>query len=156
MRWAFHLQVVLRHTVDSGLIALAITYSLALSGLLQWSIRLGAQAETFFTSGIFIVAGTLNNIGYQLIICLSLLSVVERLHHYADLECEGQRENPDYLPPKDWPEKGAVSVKDLKVRYRHDLPVILKGISFEIPSGSMVSKKSYCIHPFDRLFDSDG
>jgi len=43
--------VVLRNSVDNGLIALGITYSLTLSGLLQWSIRLAAQTETYFTSG---------------------------------------------------------------------------------------------------------
>jgi len=64
---------------------------------------------------------------------------VERLHHYALLESEGQRVNRDYVPPQDWPQKGSLSVTDLKVRYRHDLPIILKGVSFDIPSGSLVS-----------------
>jgi len=64
---------------------------------------------------------------------------VERLDHYASLECEGQRVNPHYLPPPQWPEKGVVSIKDLRVRYRQDLPVILHGVSFDIPPGCMVS-----------------
>lgn len=45
------LKVFLRDSVDEGLIALGLTYSLALSGLLQWAVRQGAQAETYFTSG---------------------------------------------------------------------------------------------------------
>lgn len=107
-------QVALRETLDKGLIALGLTYSLTMSGLLQWTIRQSAQSEAFLTA-------------------------VERLSHYAALESEGARVNPGYRPPGEgWPWQGAVVVKALSCRHREDLPVIVHEASFEIPAGSKV------------------
>lgn len=35
-------------------------------------------------------------------------------------------------PPADWPSQGAVDVKGLYVRYRPELPPVLKGLSFAV------------------------
>jgi ABC-type multidrug transport system fused ATPase/permease subunit len=35
-------------------------------------------------------------------------------------------------PPSDWPSQGAVDVKGLYVRYRPELPPVLKGLSFSV------------------------
>lgn len=77
------------------------------------AIRQSAQAETFLTS-------------------------VERLHHYTTLPPEGPARNPSYLPPPGWPDRGEIRVKDLHVRYREDLPIVLHGVGFTIPAGRKV------------------
>lgn len=77
------------------------------------AIRQSAQAETFLTS-------------------------VERLHHYTTLPPEGLARNPSYLPPPGWPDRGEIRVKDLHVRYREDLPIVLRGVGFTIPAGRKV------------------
>lgn len=72
-----------------------------------------AQAETFLTS-------------------------VERLHHYTTLPSEGVDHNPCYRPPPGWPDRGEIRVQGLHVRYRADLPVVLRGVDFTVPAGQKV------------------
>lgn len=99
--------------MDTGLIALSLTYALSLSGMFQWAIRQSAQTETLLTS-------------------------VERLHYYTRLPNEGLRYNPAYPAPKAWPCTGAIQVKNLRVRYRDDLPIVLDALNFSIPAGTKV------------------
>lgn len=106
-------QVALRSSLDKGLLALSLTYALGLSGLGQWAIRQSAQAQTFFTA-------------------------VERLHHYTTLPPDGVARNPAYPPPPGWPDRGEIRVEDLHVRYREDLPIVLRGVGFTIPAGRKV------------------
>ena len=40
-------------------------------------------------------------------------------------------------PPPEWPNKGAIQVSDLRMRYRNG-PDILKGVSFDVAGGSKV------------------
>eukprot|EP01062_Namystynia_karyoxenos_P055987 TRINITY_DN4697_c1_g2_i4.p1 TRINITY_DN4697_c1_g2~~TRINITY_DN4697_c1_g2_i4.p1 ORF type:complete len:1320 (+),score=449.60 TRINITY_DN4697_c1_g2_i4:128-3961(+) len=106
------LALILRRDVDPGLFGLAVAYALSLSGMLQYMVRQSAQVETFMTC-------------------------VERILHYAKrLPADGAG-----LPaeaPKGWPESGAVALSELSVRYREDLPVVLKEVTADIPSGSKV------------------
>ena len=41
------------------------------------------------------------------------------------------------LPPG-WPAGGAISVKGLELRYRPGLPLVLRGVSFEVAAGEKV------------------
>lgn len=40
--------------------------------------------------------------------------------------------------PAEWPEQGAISVAKLTMRYRPEMPLVLKGLSFEIKGGEKV------------------
>lgn len=40
--------------------------------------------------------------------------------------------------PINWPQQGRVEFLDIKLRYRSSTPLVLKGISFTIPSGKRV------------------
>jgi ATP-binding cassette subfamily C (CFTR/MRP) protein 1 len=42
------------------------------------------------------------------------------------------------LPPKDWPTKGEVEFKNLKVRYREGLDLALKGLDIFVEGGTKV------------------
>ncbi|KAJ3050077.1 hypothetical protein HK097_008934 [Rhizophlyctis rosea] len=64
------------------------------------------------------------------------MNAAERMVHYClgvDSEKEGGNE-----VQKDWPAKGDVSVDGLELRYRPDLPPVLKGVSFKIDGGLRV------------------
>ena len=40
--------------------------------------------------------------------------------------------------PDDWPTAGAIELEDVELRYRPELPLVLKGISFKIRPGEKV------------------
>lgn len=65
------------------------------------------------------------------------MNSVERLEEYATQlprEMQGQAEPPAY-----WPSNvGAIDVNDLATRYRDDLPLAIKGISFSVRPGVRV------------------
>jgi ABC-type multidrug transport system fused ATPase/permease subunit len=61
------------------------------------------------------------------------MSIVERM-----LEITESRElEPDHLqprPPKNWPSDSRISIRNLKMRYRKDLPLVLNGLNLDIAS----------------------
>lgn len=103
--------------VDHGLLAIAITYCIQLSGIFQFSVRLSARVETMMTS-------------------------VERLDYYTKLPPESEPSESDagaaLAAAGTWPSKGRVALRDLNVRYRDDLPIVLRGVDLNIPGGSKV------------------
>lgn len=59
---------------------------------------------------------------------------VERVREYCRIECEAAHETPnDDKLPSSWPSQGRISFQGVKLRYRPGLPLVLKGLDFEIP-----------------------
>lgn len=60
---------------------------------------------------------------------------VERVSEYSKLEPEAALSlSADRLRPS-WPNTGCISVRKVSARYRNSLPLSLKNISFDVPSG---------------------
>ncbi|KAG8381911.1 hypothetical protein BUALT_Bualt05G0022000 [Buddleja alternifolia] len=57
------------------------------------------------------------------------LNSVERVGMYIDLPCEAPEGN---QPPHGWPDLGLIQFDDVFLRYRPELPPVLKGLSFTI------------------------
>jgi ATP-binding cassette subfamily C (CFTR/MRP) protein 1 len=57
--------------------------------------------------------------------------------YYGQLETEADTKRPDD-PGKNWPETGVIEFKDVQLRYRQDLPLVLKGLSFRVSPGEKV------------------
>lgn len=57
---------------------------------------------------------------------------IERIMEYVALEPEAPLRIPQHDPPKSWPSAGAILVRDLELKYRPELDLILKGLSFEV------------------------
>ncbi|KAG8991055.1 hypothetical protein FRB93_002944 [Tulasnella sp. JGI-2019a] len=69
------------------------------------------------------------------------MNTVERVQHYADgLDREGDQEveGDTERIRKGWPEHGVVSFRNVKLAYREGLPLVLKGVSFDVKSGEKV------------------
>ncbi|KAI5474500.1 ABC transporter [Pseudohyphozyma bogoriensis] len=67
------------------------------------------------------------------------LSSVERLQHYADsLEHEAPSEIPETAPAASWPQKGAIEFSNVEMRYRPELPPVLRGFSLKVRPGEKV------------------
>ncbi|PFH48819.1 hypothetical protein AMATHDRAFT_64587 [Amanita thiersii Skay4041] len=102
-----------RHTVDPSKIGVVLTYTL---GILQ-----------FFSDMVAQFAQTEQN-----------MNAVERVLHYTDLPPEGNIGIPVIEPPADWPPRGDIKFDKVEMSYREGLPLVLKGISFEVHSGEKI------------------
>ena len=88
-----------------GLAGLAITYAIVTSGLLSFGVRMATQVETDMTS-------------------------VERVLEYS---CLPQEVTPEKVTvPAAWPTSGAITFTNVSMRYRPELPLVLKDMSIEI------------------------
>ncbi|XP_066523942.1 ATP-binding cassette sub-family C member 5 [Hoplias malabaricus] len=88
---------------------LAISYAVQLTGLFQFTVRLLSETEARFTS-------------------------VERINHYIkNLETEAplQVSGPS-APDPDWPQQGGITFQKVEMRYRPDLPLVLKNMDLSI------------------------
>lgn len=104
--------------VAAGSFGLLLTYSLSASGLLNASVTLLSQVE-------------------------AQMNAIERIHHFS-LPLDDERNDSmnasinESVKGGHWPPKGAISIKQLQLRYREDLDLVLKGIDLEIPAGKRV------------------
>jgi len=100
--------VALHGYVPAAYAGLALAFSSQLSGMLQYTVRLATDTETRFIS-------------------------VQRMHtSLQTLESEGPAVVEDNRPPDNWPRFGAVTFSNVKMRYRPNLPLVLKGINLDI------------------------
>ncbi|VEU45152.1 unnamed protein product [Pseudo-nitzschia multistriata] len=88
---------------------------------------------------------------------------VERVLGFGKLEPEAPLElESDNNLDEFWPMEGAITVKDLAVRYRPSLPLALDGVTFSVPSGSRIgvvgrtgSGKSTIVQALFRLLEAE-
>ncbi|KAG1899413.1 ABC transporter [Suillus fuscotomentosus] len=67
------------------------------------------------------------------------MNSVERLVHYAkEVEQEAAHEVEDSPAPADWPSRGEIVMKDAVMRYRPELPPVLKGLSMSLSPGEKI------------------
>lgn len=64
------------------------------------------------------------------------MNSVERLHELAhSLPQEAEQFIPEAAPPKDWPFEGTVNFQKAALKYRQDLPLVLKELDLNIKGG---------------------
>lgn len=116
---------------------LAIVYSQTLTNVLSWFVRQLTEAETNFNA-------------------------VERLVYYAkELPIERQTYNSENAPPN-WP-NGNIEFKDYEMRYRPELPLVLKGVNVTFKKNEKIgvvgrtgSGKSSLIMALFRMVEGAG
>ncbi|XP_062987875.1 ATP-binding cassette sub-family C member 5 isoform X2 [Elgaria multicarinata webbii] len=103
------LMIVLMHgQISPAYAGLAISYAVQLTGLFQFTVRLASETEARFTS-------------------------VERINHYIKtLSLEAPARIKNKAPPPDWPQEGEVIFENAEMRYRENLPLVLKKVCFTI------------------------
>ncbi|KPP67727.1 multidrug resistance-associated protein 5-like [Scleropages formosus] len=107
---AVALLIVLTHGhIPPAYAGLAISYVVQLTGLFQFTVRLLSETEAHFTS-------------------------VERINHYIkNLSADGLQCGSLSSPPDPcWPQKGRICFENVEMRYRDNLPMVLKKLSFAI------------------------
>jgi ABC-type multidrug transport system fused ATPase/permease subunit len=105
--------VVARGETDSVVAGISLTYSLMLTSMIQWVVRAVDLTDNAMTS-------------------------VERLLHFRNIPVE--KDSADCVPINTavWPAQGAIRFDNLCLRYRPDLPLVLRGVSMEIEPGEKV------------------
>ncbi|AWU75694.1 uncharacterized protein C5L36_0B09350 [Pichia kudriavzevii] len=100
--------------ISAASTGLLLTYVINLTNTITMMMRAMTQVENEFNS-------------------------VERLNHYAfDLVQEAPYEIPENDPPQDWPKYGEIIFKDVSMRYRPELPFVLKNINLSIGKGEKI------------------
>jgi ATP-binding cassette subfamily C (CFTR/MRP) protein 1 len=116
----------------------------------------------FVLSSTISMGGFLPMMLFTLTESLKSVSSIQRLHEYfTNTNIERPYEVP--AAPKDWPTDGKIEIENLTVRYREGLPLVLKGISFNIGRyekvgvvGRTGSGKSTMILALTRIIEMDG
>jgi ABC-type multidrug transport system fused ATPase/permease subunit len=57
---------------------------------------------------------------------------VERVIKYTELPTEAAPVVEDNRPSKNWPSKGCIEFKNVQLRYREGLELVLNGVNFQI------------------------
>lgn len=102
----------------SGLAGFSLSYAMAITGLLNWTVRTAAELEAQATS-------------------------VERVAFYTDNVAQEPMEKPsatrkEEIVPTVWPAKGSIEFNKYKMKYRESTPEVLHGVSFTIRGGEKV------------------
>ncbi|KAJ5287805.1 hypothetical protein N7478_003491 [Penicillium angulare] len=106
------LVVTSRFNVSPSISGLILSYILAIAQMLQFTVRQLAEVE--------------NN-----------MNATERVNYYGT-ELEEEAPLTLGVVPESWPEKGHIEFKDTKMRYRAELPLVLKGLSMDIRGGERI------------------
>lgn len=94
-------------------VGLSLSYGLSLNQVLFWSIWISCFIENKMVS-------------------------VERIKQFTNIPSEAEWRIKDCLPDASWPTKGNIDIIDLKFRYRHNTPLVLKGITISIHGGEKI------------------
>lgn len=98
-----------RGYIGAGTAGLVTLYALEFWRHLNWGVRIFSDLESRMTS-------------------------VERLKFYSTLPSEEVAVVP--TAPANWPSSGLLEFRNVNVRYADHLPLVLKNVSFKIPSGA--------------------
>lgn len=101
------IEVAAGKPLPPGIVGLAMSYALQITGSLNWIVRQTVEVETNIVS-------------------------VERVLEYASLPSEAPDVVPNHRPPVAWPANGEVEFKNYSTRYREGLDLVLKNISLDI------------------------
>lgn len=97
-----------------ALVGLSLSYALSITTQMMMAVRLSTETENSFNA-------------------------VERVEHYGNMKAEASWEDGDHKPSSpDWPKEGAVSLRNLEMKYRDDGETILKGLTLDIKAGEKI------------------
>ncbi|KAE8310119.1 P-loop containing nucleoside triphosphate hydrolase protein [Aspergillus transmontanensis] len=109
------LVVTSRFNVSPSISGLILSYMLSISQTLQFSIRQYTELEQHINSA-------------------------ERLHHYGTSLEEEEKTAPLHRVEvsSTWPAQGQITFQNVQMRYREELPLVLKGLTMSIQSGERI------------------
>ncbi|WOG90394.1 hypothetical protein DCAR_0209638 [Daucus carota subsp. sativus] len=97
----------------SGYVGMALSYALSMNEFLVYAINMHCMLSNFIIS-------------------------VERLEQCMHIPSEAPEKVEDSRPPLNWPVAGRVEINNLKVKYRPNAPLVLRGISCIFEGGHRI------------------
>ncbi|KAG8093912.1 hypothetical protein GUJ93_ZPchr0012g18779 [Zizania palustris] len=135
---AFVMSVLPPGTFSPGFVGMALSYGLSLNISFVFSIQ------------------------NQCTLANQIISV-ERVNQYMDIVSEAAEVIQENRPAPDWPQVGRVELRDLKIKYRQDAPLVLHGITCMFEGGDKIgivgrtgSGKTTLIGALFRLVEPSG
>ncbi|XP_022721513.1 ABC transporter C family member 8-like isoform X3 [Durio zibethinus] len=132
---AFFLLLLPKNQVTPGIVGLSLSYALSLTGAQIFTSRWYCNLSNYIIS-------------------------VERIKQFMHISAEPPAIIEDNRPPSSWPSKGRIELQELKIRYRLNAPLVLKGICCTFQEGTRVgvvgrtgSGKSTLISALFRLVE---
>ncbi|XP_048548789.1 ABC transporter C family member 10-like [Triticum urartu] len=110
---AFVMALLPQGSFSPGFVGMALSYGLSLNISFVFSIQFQC------------------NLANQII-------SVERVNQYMDIQSEAAEVVEENRPLPDWPQNGNVEIRDLKIRYRIDAPLVLHGITCKFEGGDKI------------------
>ncbi|XVE88740.1 hypothetical protein DITRI_Ditri19aG0093100 [Diplodiscus trichospermus] len=110
---AFFLLLLPKNQVTPGLVGLSLSYALSLTGTQIFASRWYCNLSNYIIS-------------------------VERIKQFMYIPAEPPATIEDNRPPSFWPSKGRIELQELKIKYRPNAPLVLKGISCTFREGTRV------------------
>ncbi|KAG2040579.1 P-loop containing nucleoside triphosphate hydrolase protein [Suillus americanus] len=108
------LTVAIRFTISPGQTGMTLSYIVMAQQSFTWMVRQVSELE--------------NN-----------MNSVERIVHYAkEVEQEAAHEVKESPAPANWPSRGEIVMKDVVMRYRPELPPVLKSLSMTLSPGEQI------------------
>ncbi|KAG8369373.1 hypothetical protein BUALT_Bualt14G0004500 [Buddleja alternifolia] len=110
---AIFLVLTPKGVIAPGIVGLSLSYAFALTGTQVFLTRWYSSLANYIVS-------------------------VERIKQYMHVTPEPPSVIADKRPPTSWPSNGRIELLDLKIRYRPNAPMVLKGITCTLKEGSRV------------------
>ncbi|XP_025154543.1 multidrug resistance-associated protein 5 isoform X3 [Harpegnathos saltator] len=108
------LVISLKNELSPAFAGLAMAYSTQMTGVFQYTVRLMSETEMRFIS-------------------------VERISYYLKtLQREGASKTVDVKPADNWPSRGKIEFKSVRMRYREELPLVLVDVCFSVKAGEKI------------------
>jgi ABC-type multidrug transport system fused ATPase/permease subunit len=108
------LGIIAKDYLPAAVLGLSLSYALQVTSSINWCIRQFTEIEI-------------------------AMNAVERVAYYSnELEQEAPAVIESTRPDAEWPSQGAISFHGIDMKYAPDLPLVLKGVSFEIHNGEKI------------------
>lgn len=136
--------VVSRESVDPAKFGVVLTYALATTSSESFACPIRNRKADVDSSDqartplCVLRAGNGEPIVHLISLPLTSQNNVERIQHYLTLPPEPPRILDTDPKAGNWPSKGEIRFDNVGLRYRPDLPLILKNVSFDIRPGEKV------------------
>ncbi|XP_076469030.1 multidrug resistance-associated protein 1-like [Babylonia areolata] len=124
-------------TVRMGLLSCFVTMTVVLTAVASRDVLSAAMVGLALTQALDIT-GSVHGLVHMLSEVQTKLVSVDRINEYSTMKQEAEWRKEENQPAASWPEQGEVVARDLALRYREGLDLVLKGISVKIGAGEKV------------------